>query len=93
MSLVILNAGSSSLKFAVFCDEAKTRPLSGHIDGVGEHMQLTVKTGGEARTLPIPAARDQSSALAAALDILGEEVSDPVSAVGHRIVHGGTEFA
>lgn len=93
MSLVILNAGSSSLKFAVFCDAAQTRQLSGHIDGVGEHMQLTVKTGGEARTLPIPTARDQSSALAAALDILGDEVSEPVSAVGHRIVHGGTEFA
>ena len=58
MSLVVLNAGSSSLKFAVFTANGQNRQLTGHIDGVGEAMQLTVKRNGVEEHRPVPAAAD-----------------------------------
>ena len=92
MSLVVLNAGSSSLKFAVFTANGQNRQLTGHIDGVGEAMQLTVKRNGVEEHRPVPAAADHGGAMAAALDILADEIDDQVRGVGHRIVHGGTRF-
>lgn len=92
MSLVVLNAGSSSLKFAVFTANGQTRKLTGHIDGVGEAMQLTLKRNGVEEHRPVPAAADHGGAMAAALDILADEIDDQVRGVGHRIVHGGTRF-
>lgn len=92
MSLVVLNAGSSSLKFAVFTANGQNRQLTGHIDGVGEAMQLTVKRNGAEEHRPVPAAADHGGAMAAALDILADEIDDQVRGVGHRIVHGGTRF-
>lgn len=92
MSLVVLNAGSSSLKFAVFTANGQVRQLTGHIDGVGDAMQLTLTRNGVKEHRPFPRAEDASSALAAALDLLAEELVDPVRGVGHRIVHGGTRF-
>ncbi|VXC79883.1 Acetate kinase [Oceanicaulis sp. 350] len=92
MSLVVLNAGSSSLKFAVFTANGQNRHLTGHIDGVGEAMQLTLKRNGVEEHRPVPAAADHGGAMAAALDILADEIDDQVRGVGHRIVHGGTRF-
>ncbi|WP_439635588.1 acetate/propionate family kinase [Oceanicaulis sp.] len=92
MSLVVLNAGSSSLKFAVFTANGQNRQLTGHIDGVGEAMQLTLKRNGAEETQAVPAAADHGGAMAAALDILADEIDDHVRGVGHRIVHGGTRF-
>ncbi|MBL4537357.1 MAG: acetate/propionate family kinase [Oceanicaulis sp.] len=92
MSLVVLNAGSSSLKFAVFTANGQNRQLTGHIDGVGEAMQLTLKRNGVEEHRPVPAAADHGGAMAAALDILAVEIDDQVRGVGHRIVHGGTRF-
>ena len=92
MSLVVLNAGSSSLKFAVFTANGQNRQLTGHIDGVGEAMQLTLKRNGAEETQAVPAAADHGGAMAAALDILADEIDDQVRGVGHRIVHGGTRF-
>jgi len=93
MSVVVLNAGSSSLKFAVFDDDGATRKLTGHMDGVGEDMRLTLKRTDQEEVRPAPAASDHHGALIAALDILADEIDTDVRAVGHRIVHGGTRFA
>lgn len=93
MSLVTLNAGSSSLKFAVFTDDAASRILTGHVDGVGADARLTLTRDGISDTRSLPDAVDAAHAMSAALALLGEELGGAVSAVGHRIVHGGTRFA
>ena len=76
--LLTLNAGSSSVKYAVFGRDATDAApvLQGQVDGIGV-------AGGDART--------HDDALA---DILGQLRSRAVhiQAVGHRIVHGGTGF-
>lgn len=94
MSLITLNAGSSSLKFAVFDDQGEDRRLKGHVDGVGEAMRLTLERPGGGRETFTPADADtHEGALSAAMDIIGREAGEAVSAVGHRIVHGGPDFA
>jgi len=91
MALLTLNAGSSSLKFAVFDDAGRTRRLSGEIEGVGVdgvEAQLTLKDGSGKRTKAVGAG-DHAAALLAAFDAVEGEA---IAAVGHRVVHGGAEF-
>jgi acetate kinase len=66
VNILVVNAGSSSLKLAVLDDEDR----------------LLLST-----TFPAPQGRVDEAALAAELRRAGQ-----IDAVGHRIVHGGTEF-
>lgn len=92
MSLVTLNAGSSSLKFAVFSRDGEERRLTGHLDRGDEGWALKLTRDGESRTQDLPGGGDRSAALHAALDILAEAGGETVHAVSHRIVHGGPDF-
>lgn len=89
MTLLTLNAGSSSLKFAVYERDGVTRRLKGHVDGVGRaSARLSLKRPDgleDTRNLDAPTHAD---ALAAALALAGD-AAGAVEAVGHRIVHGG----
>ncbi len=90
MSRVLaINAGSSSVKFAVFTTDGAARELlRGHVDGTGADAQLVVDgverdlAGGIAlRPMPI------------ILDVLEHSLRDhDITVVGHRIVHGGADF-
>jgi len=94
MSLITLNAGSSSLKFAVFDEAGRERRLTGHVDAVGESARLTLKRpGGADETRDLARGGDHAGSLAAALEIAAGACADPVRVCGHRIVHGGTDFA
>ncbi|HTH17790.1 MAG TPA: acetate kinase [Magnetospirillum sp.] len=92
MTLVI-NCGSSSLKFGVFESGARSPVLSGLAECLGNpDARITYKNGGapETRTL---GADGHGSALDALLTILDEHHKlDPIRAVGHRVVHGGERF-
>ncbi len=76
--ILVINTGSSSLKYAVFRSSADgpVRGETGHVDGIGAH-----------------GAADYVSALTQAVDRLqkGNSAWRP-AAVGHRIVHGGPRF-
>ncbi|MFY9968216.1 MAG: acetate/propionate family kinase [Roseiarcus sp.] len=102
MSKVILtlNAGSSSLKFAVFslADGGALNPLaSGEIEGIGATAKGAVKTSsGDASELaldPKAGGVDHQAAMGAILGWLKEAgYADSVAAVGHRVVHGGPDL-
>lgn len=83
--ILVFNAGSSSIKFALFGD-AFERKLSGLADAIGGKGRLFV--GGKER-----AARFADHA--AALDVILEELEDrgirlaALAGVAHRVVHGG----
>jgi acetate kinase len=93
--ILTLNAGSSSLRFALFEAEPPGEPVR-HWDGKlerlgGSEAPIWRMSGAEAGSEPdLAAATDHSSAIAAVLDWLATrgDVSRIV-AVGHRIVHGG----
>lgn len=94
--VLIINAGSSSLKFAIFENGSKpVRTLSGNIDRIGSSVAtFTLKKISQKRAeQKTISARDHLSALKHLLNRLAEikEMADFV-AVGHRVVHGGPQY-
>jgi acetate kinase len=91
--LLILNAGSSSLKFAVFNSRPTlTRIFTGAIDRVGSsNASFTlVKIGGHQKERAEISAPDHIAGLEHLLEHLSKmSGAADFSAVGHRVVHGG----
>lgn len=95
---LVLNAGSSSLKFSVFRAAANVVELealvSGQISGIGSSARFQAKSA-DRRPLGEHRWDDKESAcrdtlLQYVLDwVNGTLVGDEIVAVGHRIVHGG----
>ncbi|MGB6356569.1 MAG: acetate/propionate family kinase [Steroidobacteraceae bacterium] len=94
--ILVLNAGSSSLKFAVF--EAEARLWHGQVEGIGTRPRFLISgavslaAGPVARELPL--ATRHEGALREILGALagrGIAAAD-IAACGHRIVHGGAQF-
>ena len=87
-ALLVLNAGSSSIKLAVF-DMGLNQQLSGIAEGIGGTGRL--RLGAQDRALPLP---DHATALSAVLETLsagGYPVSS-FAAAAHRVVHGGAHL-
>ncbi len=87
--LLTLNAGSSSIKFSVYRTGIEPEELTrGQVENLGPAARL--KHRGETHQI---GAADHGIALQAILDHADEAIGNaPVVGVGHRIVHGGTEF-
>ncbi len=83
--LLVINAGSSSIKFALFSPELEQR-LDGAVTEIGGKAQM--RLGDEARDAALG---DHQEAISACLDALDEAGHSPTSimAAAHRIVHGG----
>jgi acetate kinase len=97
--LLILNAGSSSVKFSVFeAAGALSLRWRGQIEGFGGAPSFEVRDGdGEtvlSRAFPIPpGAAPHKAAFAALFDwLFGTIGRDELIAAGHRVVHGGGIF-
>jgi acetate kinase len=98
-SLLVVNAGSSSVKFQVFSVEASggpARKLKGQMDGIGVRPRLRVSgadgKGLVDRELSAGEVPDVPAALHAAAHWLREEQGIRPTAIGHRVVHGGPDF-
>lgn len=88
-AILVLNAGSSSIKFAVFDGQLDER-LSGIAEAIGGASRLRI--GGESRDLPLI---DHRAALQAILaDLAAHGVTpDRLRAAAHRVVHGGRKLS
>ena len=89
MSILVFNAGSSSLKFCLFAADLR-RLCHGQIDWGAARLAWSVGEGGQ-QTARLEDA-DRARAVARLLAVLAE-IDDPVEAVGHRVVHGGEVFS
>lgn len=96
---LVLNAGSSSLKFATYRVAGNTAwPLDvrGQIDGIGAAPRLVVKDATGAvlvDTAPPASVRDGGDAAAHVLEwVEGRYGGSQVAGVGHRVVHGGAAY-
>lgn len=91
-SALVINGGSSSIKFAVYEIAASPKKqLSGEIDriGIGNSTFTTREPGKESSRQPIEAA-DHSQAVEYLIHWLDDRTGlESIAAVGHRIVHGG----
>jgi acetate kinase len=96
-TILVVNAGSSSVKFQVFAIEDESRltcRIKGQIDGIGTRprMRASVDDAKVDRTLDPAAVPDVPAALQHASGWLRQDHAiDPI-AIGHRVVHGGPDF-
>jgi acetate kinase len=98
-TILVVNAGSSSVKFQVFAVEGDgrlARQIKGQIDGIGSRPRLrATDAAGEKladRIFPIENVADVPAALQVAGDWLRDERRITPFAVGHRVVHGGPDY-
>ena len=98
-TILVINAGSSSVKFQIFSVEGEgdlRRQIKGQIDGIGSRPRLRASgVRGEPlahRAYPIELVSDVSAAMSVAGGWLRDELRISPMAVGHRVVHGGPDF-
>jgi len=97
--VLVYNAGSSSIKFALFSraeNDTLVRLFSGSISGIGGTQATFAAHGVKAAdtTESTVTADNHSQAQHIILDWLEHETTGwQLTAVGHRVVHGGTEFS
>ena len=98
-SILVVNAGSSSVKFEVFAvggSAELTRRIKGQIEGIGTRPRF--RASGPNRTRLIDrefdaaAISDVPAAMESAGAWLREEQRIAPSAIGRRVVHGGPEY-
>jgi acetate kinase len=98
-AILVINAGSSSLKFQVFgvAGGDLSRIVRGQISGIGTRPALQVKgSKGENlvdRSYAANAVGDLPTAIAVVREWLLTLEGLELSAIGHRVVHGGPDYA
>jgi acetate kinase len=93
---LVLNAGSSSLKFCLYRGRENWRvEARGQIEGIGTSPRLKIKDGaGQSLAQHDVAAGDGHAAVKVVADWLRSQFGGArVLGVGHRVVHGGPRFA
>jgi acetate kinase len=102
--VLVLNAGSSSIKFSMFAVDSPGRHLAlrfrGAIDGIGAAPRFLVADAGGRRVVDhaLAGRRVAAGGHEAVLPVLHDWITGHtavlrVVAVGHRVVHGGEQFA
>jgi acetate kinase len=97
--ILVVNAGSSSVKFQVFAIEGAdglTLQIKGQMDGIGTKPRLRARASGEIEAIDQEFEHEHVPDVASALQKSGAWLREryeivPV-AVGHRVVHGGPDY-
>lgn len=100
-TILVLNAGSSSIKFQLFAagpGGALDRLLKGQVEGIGVHPHLVAKNAEGQNLADCTWSASEVASAAAALEKVVLFLRDPLggqlpTAVGHRVVHGGIHFS
>lgn len=101
-AILAINAGSSSIKFALFAQDNALNDLrelySGNLDGIGAQARFKVTQAGQASyknmTQQVVIAANHTQALQIILDWLEKKAAGfRIVAVGHRVVHGGSAYS
>jgi acetate kinase len=98
-TILVVNAGSSSIKFQLFSLGARDqleRLLKGQIEGIGVHPKLVAKgTDGQPieETWPGQEVASVPRALDKLVEFLRARLGRLPTAIGHRVVHGGPDYA
>jgi acetate kinase len=99
MIILVINCGSSSLKYELFDIEKEKAIAKGVVDRIGDEAStLILEVDGERRVDRKERCDDHRRAVELVRDVLTDAGSGvlkgtaEVSGVGHRVVHGGEEF-
>jgi acetate kinase len=93
--VLVLNCGSSSIKFAIIDAQTGIAPLHGLAENLGTATsKLKFSDQNGQHNVKMPANADHQQALAIIADTLKHfnHLSQKIVAVGHRVVHGGETF-
>ena len=93
--ILVINSGSSSVKFELFDMESESSLLRGEVERIGEagSSAWSEAEGGDREEREVQA-RDHHEALGVVLGMLSPSgLTEGIGAVGHRVVHGGDRFA
>ena len=98
-TILVVNAGSSSVKFQLFAVDGAVEPLrliKGQIDGIGTRPRLRAEGSDRKQLIDETYAPEEVRDVPAALETAGAWLRrthqvEP-AAVGHRVVHGGPKF-
>jgi acetate kinase len=100
MNILVINCGSSSLKFQLINAATEEVLAKGLCERIGiEGSQITYKPAGGEKEVTVSPMPDHTKAIQMVLDALTNEKTgvvkhlDEIGAVGHRVVHGGEKFA
>ena len=98
-TILVVNAGSSSVKFQVFAVNGAADPeclIKGQVDGIGTRPRLRAEANDRTqlvdRVYPPERMKDVAGALQAAGAWLRDTQKLDLIAVGHRVVHGGPDY-
>ncbi|MBZ9656432.1 acetate/propionate family kinase [Phyllobacterium lublinensis] len=97
-TILVVNAGSSSLKFEVFSvGDSLARLVKGQMGGIGTAPHLTIRSPSGERLAngdyPPEAVPDLPSAMHVVGEWLRQRQQGRLIAVGHRVVHGGPKHS
>jgi acetate kinase len=93
--LLTLNAGSSSIKFAIYDAHSMQRRATGMVEAIGGESRFKAKSGAETIRKWDEAIRAPKhvDALHAIIEWIARDMDGSViTAIGHRVVHGGMLF-
>jgi len=94
-AILVLNAGSSSVKFALFAADTLQPLCRGGIEGIGSQARFGGAAGAQAHLFEggLPEESDHAAATHWLLDRIRRTDGIELRAAGHRVVHGGPDFA
>ncbi|MCI9326587.1 acetate kinase [bacterium 1xD8-48] len=100
MNVLVINCGSSSLKFQLINSKSEAVIAKGLCERIGiEGSQMTYTPAGGVKQETVTPMKDHTEAIRLVLGALTDKENgvvkslDEIGAVGHRLVHGGENFA
>ncbi len=99
MNILVINCGSSSLKFQLINSDTEAVLAKGLCERIGIDGRLVYQPAGGEKEMTDASMPTHKQAIQMVLDALMNEKTgvikslDEVGAVGHRVVHGGEKFA
>jgi len=98
-AILVVNAGSSSVKFQIFAVEqapALRLLIKGQLDGIGTRPRLSARAGDKSSLVDRSYASNEVADVPAAMAVVGSWLRETqrlnLLAVGHRVVHGGPTY-
>src|SRR5215510_6529546 len=94
-NVLVINCGSSSIKFSVVAVSLKKKVIHGSVERIGEENAQLKYTADHGTNSQLLGATDHERALRSIGAILNETagIQKELLAVGHRVVHGGESFS
>lgn len=92
-NILVINCGSSSIKFALVNEAQEQFPLSGLAERLGSPEAILHWQQGDERDSLVIAGADHRLALSHLLPIVQRVAAGELHGIGHRVVHGGEYFS